>query len=113
MFVNDVEITSEIRDLILTHSGLDRSGLNIMDDTDLYELGMKSFASVQLMLALEKVFGVNFPDEMLNKSTFCSISAIRTSVRALRKNTEYPGTNSDNIVESNSLSFPSSHSSAC
>jgi acyl carrier protein len=53
------------------------------DQADLYELGLTSHASVNVMLALEDAFGVEFPDEVLKKSTFASISSIERVVDGL------------------------------
>jgi acyl carrier protein len=41
---------------------------------------MTSHASVNVMLALEDAFDIEFSESMLKKSTFESISAIRASV---------------------------------
>jgi len=44
---------------------------------------MTSHASVNVMLALEEEFDIEFPEEMLQKSTFESIEAICTSLASL------------------------------
>jgi acyl carrier protein len=44
---------------------------------------MTSHASVNVMLALEGEFDVEFPDEMLNRSAFSSIQAICQAVAAI------------------------------
>lgn len=73
----------KIRQLIDAHAGLPTGAQAIADDTDLYRAGMKSFASVQLMLALEETFEIEFPEEMLNRATFRSASAIARALEAL------------------------------
>ena len=73
----------KIRELIDLHAGLPEGAGEITDDTDLYRAGMKSFASVQLMLALEEAFDIEFPEEMLNRATFRSASAIGQAVGTL------------------------------
>ncbi len=56
----------------------------MLDSTaDLYELGLTSHASVNVMLALEDAFDVEFPDELLRKSTFASVGAIRSALTEL------------------------------
>ncbi|RAK52553.1 acyl carrier protein [Phenylobacterium deserti] len=72
-------MNQQIHDIILAHAGLP-AGVEITDETDLYRAGMKSFASVQLMLALEEAFDIEFPEEMLNRATFRSASAIERAV---------------------------------
>jgi acyl carrier protein len=71
-----------IRDLISAHAGLP-AGAALTDDTDLYRAGMKSFASVQLMLALEEAFEIEFPEEMLTRATFRSPASIAAAVATL------------------------------
>ena len=49
-------------------------------DADLYDAGLTSFASVQLMLGLEEAFDVEFPEHMLNRKTFSSIAMIERAL---------------------------------
>ena len=53
-------------------------------DDDLYEAGMTSHASVNVMLALEDRFDVEFPDRMLKRSVFESIAGIAAAIGELR-----------------------------
>jgi len=55
--------------------------------SDLYDAGMTSFDSVQLMLALEDAFSVEFPERMLNRRLFSSIANIESALRELRGET--------------------------
>jgi acyl carrier protein len=55
----------------------------IRDEDDLYQAGMTSHASVNVMLALEDEFEVEFPEVMLRKSTFESVAAIRIALDEL------------------------------
>ncbi len=73
----------QIRELIGNHKILPVPVDNVRDEDDLYELGMSSFASVQLMLALEEAFDIEFPERMLNRKTFSSIAAIDRSIGEL------------------------------
>ena len=77
------DMDGRINGMILAHAGIALEGAALEDDTDLHLLGMNSYASVQLMLALEKVFEIRFPDEMLKRSTFRSPATIRTAVMTL------------------------------
>jgi acyl carrier protein len=71
----------KIRELLAAQETLDASKL--ADDSDLYDAGLTSFASVQLMLALEDSFAIEFPERMLNRRTFASIANIEQSLREL------------------------------
>lgn len=51
------------------------------DSTPLYQAGMTSYASVQLMLALENEFGLEFPDVMLSREVFESIDSIANAIQ--------------------------------
>lgn len=76
-------MVAQIRELIGNHKILPVPVATIRDEDDLYELGMSSFASVQLMLALEEAFDIEFPESMLNRKTFATIAAIDRSVSEL------------------------------
>jgi len=55
----------------------------LSEQDDLYEAGMSSHASVNVMLALESEFNLEFPDQMLNRSVFDSIGAIASAIEQL------------------------------
>ena len=65
-----------IRELIEEHGRLPVSVGTLRTNQDLYAAGLTSFAAVQLMLALEDRFDVEFADTMLNRRSFASIDAI-------------------------------------
>jgi acyl carrier protein len=52
-------------------------------ESDLYQSGMTSHASVNVMLALEGEFDVEFPDHMLKRNVFRSIASIERALREL------------------------------
>ncbi len=54
------------------------------DEDDLYAAGLTSFGSVQLMLALEDGFDVEFSEKMLSRRTFQSISSIAVALTELQ-----------------------------
>ena len=53
------------------------------DSTPLYQAGMTSYASVQLMLALENEFSLEFPDVMLSRDVFESIDSIANAIEII------------------------------
>jgi acyl carrier protein len=77
------EITQKIRGVLAEHGRLAKDVATLTDDDDLYQAGMTSHASVNLMLALEGTFDIEFPDAMLRRSVFESVSAIRVAVEEL------------------------------
>ena len=69
-----------IRDLIARHGRLPVDIATLADDQDLYAAGLTSFSAVQLMLALEESFDIEFPESMLNRKTFASVAAIGAAI---------------------------------
>jgi acyl carrier protein len=55
----------------------------IADTDSLYEAGMNSRASVNLMLGLENEFDVEFPDRLLRRDVFESIASIASAIQTL------------------------------
>jgi acyl carrier protein len=76
-------MTDEIRTVIKEHGRLPVDVDTLDDDADLFAAGMTSHASVNLMLGLEDAFDVEFPDHMLKRSVFESISAMRAAIQEL------------------------------
>jgi acyl carrier protein len=78
-------MNDEIREILKEHGRLpvDVSGLSV--DADLYQAGMTSHASVNVMLALEDRFDLEFPDRMLTRSVFESIAAIGAALEELQR----------------------------
>ena len=70
----------KLRALLADHGGLAVDVATLTEDADLYRAGMSSFASVQLMLALEETFDIEFPETMLSPRTFSSLGAIQSAV---------------------------------
>ncbi|MEQ9004502.1 MAG: acyl carrier protein [Pseudomonadales bacterium] len=77
-----VDIESKIRTLITT-TGLEAGAECLDRSDDLFDAGLTSHASVRLMLALEDAFDVEFPDEMLQREYFSSVSAIVGAINSL------------------------------
>lgn len=73
----------EIREILARHARLPVDIGRVDPDEDLFQAGMTSHASVNVMLALEDAFDVEFPEAMLRKSTFESISAMAAAIGQL------------------------------
>ena len=77
-------MTEKIRKSLKDHARLNQDAGTLAENADLYLAGMTSHASVNVMLALEGEFELEFPDHMLKRSVFESISAIRTALEELK-----------------------------
>jgi acyl carrier protein len=74
---------TRIRRILREHGRLSVDADALEPDSDLYQAGMTSHASVNVMLALEGEFDIEFPDQMLKRSMFDSIDSIRNAVSTL------------------------------
>ena len=72
-----------IREVLGEHGHLVVDADSIDEHADLFAAGMTSHASVNVMLALEDAFDVEFPQELLRKKTFESIFAIEQALSGL------------------------------
>ncbi len=77
------DVVDDIRSIVAAHGRLSVDIATLRDDDDLFHKGMTSTASVGLMLALQAHFGFEFPDSMLRRSTFESVSKIEAAVNEM------------------------------
>lgn len=77
----------QIRAVVAEHGRLPVDAAALGVDDDLFRAGLTSHASVNLMLALEEAFDIEFPEAMLRKSTFESISSIAEAIGELTATT--------------------------
>lgn len=73
----------QIREIIEKHGRLATDVAGLDDGADLYEAGLTSLITVNLLLAIEDHFDVEFPDELLSRKTFQSINALAAAVTTL------------------------------
>ena len=74
--MNDSELIERVRRILKAHARLGQDADTIPVDADLYQVGMTSHASVNVMLGLEGEFDIEFPDAMLKRNVFNSIATI-------------------------------------
>lgn len=71
---------SAVREILAQHGRLSVDVGNLDEQSDLYACGLTSLATVGIMLALEDRFDIEFPESMLSRKTFKSVSAITEAV---------------------------------
>ena len=81
-------MTDQIRQIIKQHGRLGVDVDALPASADLYQAGMTSHASVNVMLGLEDAFDIEFPDSALKRSSFESIAAIESVLSALQRPAE-------------------------
>jgi acyl carrier protein len=80
----------QIRTIVGAHGRLLVDAATLEHQSDLYEAGLTSLSTVNLMLALEEHFDVEFLDRMLKRKTFQSIQSLSDAVTELRGNIPTP-----------------------
>lgn len=80
---NREQIEGQIRTVLREHGRLSQDIGLLESSANLYQAGMTSHASVNVMLALEGTFDVEFPDHMLKRNVFGSVQSIRAALNAL------------------------------
>jgi acyl carrier protein len=76
-------MTDEIRKILSLHANLSGDVSALAPDADLHQAGLTSHATVNLMLALEEHFGVEFPERMLRRRVFDTIATIEAAITEL------------------------------
>ena len=79
------DFQDQVRAVLRDHARLKQDVSGLCADDDLYQFGMTSHASVNVMLALEGEFEIEFPDHLLKRSVFESIGAMRDTISELTK----------------------------
>jgi acyl carrier protein len=54
-------------------------------DAELAQLGLDSMSAVAVLLDMEKMFGIKFPDDMLVEGTFRTARRLKEAVQLLRQ----------------------------
>ena len=72
-----------IRNIVKAHGRLNVDLTEVSEDANLYALGMTSHAAVNVMLGLEAEFGFQFPEGLLTREVFASISTLRVAIEPL------------------------------
>jgi acyl carrier protein len=78
------ELKDQIRGVLRDHARLPVDVGQVDDHSDLFQAGMSSHASVNVMLALENTFDIEFPDRMLTRNVFESVDAIAAAIGELQ-----------------------------
>jgi acyl carrier protein len=76
-------VVDQIRAVLAEQGRLAVDAGSLDPQESLYDAGMTSHASVNVMLGLEDAFDVEFPDRMLRREVFESIAAIEDALKEL------------------------------
>lgn len=73
----------QIRTIVAQHARLSADVAQLSDSSDLYAAGLTSLTTVNLMLAIEDHFDIEFPDKMLGRKTFESIQSLSEAIEEI------------------------------
>lgn len=73
----------KIKEIIANHARLPIDANQLGDESNLYDAGLTSLTTVNLMLALEEHFDFEFPDDKLGRKTFESISSLAQVIKEI------------------------------
>jgi acyl carrier protein len=94
-FVVDVDQSSLSDSSVLDVVSAALSGVtdiqSLQSESNLWDAGMDSLASVAVMVAVEDTFDIIFPDELLTREVFESAVAIAAAVRQVRNDSGTQG----------------------
>jgi acyl carrier protein len=76
-------MNDQIRAILKENAHLPVNVDTLSDEQNLYEAGMSSHSTVNVMLALEDEFDVEFPARLLRRSVFSSIASIGNAISEL------------------------------
>ena len=79
-----VSTREAIRAILVEHARLSVPVVELGNGSDLFEAGLTSLTTVNVMLALEDRFDVEFTDRMLGRRTFGSIDTLAQAIDELR-----------------------------
>lgn len=74
-----------VREIVRGIDDLASRSASLTDSASLYEAGLSSYGTIELMMALEAAFGVEFPDALLTRETFGTIASLAAAVAALSR----------------------------
>lgn len=79
----EIMVKAKIRSLLQRLGEVPAGHETLVDDADLHEAGLSSYGTVELMVAIETEFNIEFPDALLTRATFGSIASIAAAVSSL------------------------------
>lgn len=76
--------TEAIKNVLAKHGRLSVDVSTLDTNADLYESGLSSLTTVNLMLALEDQFEIEFPEKLLSRKTFQSIESLDQAISEIK-----------------------------
>jgi acyl carrier protein len=81
-------MNEEIREILEEIADLNVPIASLHDWDDLYAAGLSSMSTIGLMLAIERRFNIEIPDEMITRNLFKSIDALVQGVAMAQRDSK-------------------------
>ena len=75
-------ITDAIREVLNSSARLAVDSATLGDEDNLYQHGLTSHAVVNVLMSIEDRFDIEFPNALLRRDTFASVSSLRAALAA-------------------------------
>ena len=72
-----------VRTILAEYSKLSVDVGSLKNDSDLYDAGLTSLTTVNVMLAIEDHFDIEFDDSMLSRATFQTVETLVEAVEVM------------------------------
>ena len=74
----------QLETIVRTYLVLVPEGQDVPRETELSALGLDSMSALTLLIELEEIFDISFPDSLLNATTFRSTMNLENVIQMLR-----------------------------
>jgi acyl carrier protein len=74
---------SKLRQILSQWGDLDVSIDTLNEQDNLYDAGLSSLSTVKILMAIEREFGIELPDDMLTRELFSSVDSLSRAVTGL------------------------------
>jgi acyl carrier protein len=78
-------MNAQLKTILRRYLVLVPEGQDVPLETELPALGLDSMSALALLLELEEIFEISFPDALLNATTFRSAKSLESVIQMLRK----------------------------
>jgi len=76
-------IDEEVRRIVASYGRLSVDLDGVGPEDNLYLLGMTSHATLNIVMAIEETFDIEYPEDLLDRSIFESLSAMEAAISGL------------------------------
>jgi acyl carrier protein len=91
-------MNAQLKTILRRYLVLVPEGQDVPLETELPALGLDSMSALTLLLELEEIFDISFPDSLLNATTFRSAKSLENVIQMLRKQRDGQAQDTDEFM---------------